>query len=436
MKTHYLQIANLLLAVVLLCACTNEVEDAFDQSASIRLQSTIDQVKTVLKSADYGWELEYYAGSELTYGGTVFILKFDGQTVSADCSLLPGQTSTSLYKVTNDQGPILSFDTYNPLLHYYSTPSGREYEAKGGDFEFVVDSVGADRIKLIGKKSHNTMYMRRLQASADDYATQTIHIFDHFVDSIQGTIAGVPIKGKFDLTSKSLMISSSGDTTVRMPFAFNNQGLRFYRPIMVNGQPLQTLLYDPATKTFTSSDPGFETLQLQGIAYPSDYMSFSLYEGDYSLVFDGSKRTDVSLVANRLEGNYRLKGLSRHYDLVLNYHPQSGTLTLGSQQIGEVNGNPVYFVCYDVDQTSGGLSLIDEQQFTLTWNKNRFYPSLSFSATHPNLNNCNSGLLIYVYYTEDNSVAAALMEDSEWTVNGSPLIQRLKQMNKKSRIEN
>ena len=46
-------------------ACTSEVDDYFDQSATQRLSATIDRARQILRAAPYGWEFEYYPGRNL-----------------------------------------------------------------------------------------------------------------------------------------------------------------------------------------------------------------------------------------------------------------------------------------------------------------------------------------------------------------------------------
>ena len=66
---------------------------------------------------------------------------------------------TSLYKMTTDNGPVLSFDTNNYAFHYFATPSGSSrnlygesglYQAYKGDFEFMILSATADEVVLKG----------------------------------------------------------------------------------------------------------------------------------------------------------------------------------------------------------------------------------------------------------------------------------------------
>ena len=412
-------------------ACTNEVEDYFDQTAFARLMSTIDHARQVLRSAEYGWEFEYYPGSTLSYGGIVYTVRFDSLAATVSSSLIADSTVTSYYRLTNDNGPVLTFDTYNELFHYYSTPSSSEYQAKGGEFEFVIDSIADDFISLYGKKTHNTMYMRKLKASPNDYAARTIDIYDHFVDSIVGNIGTAEMQAKCNPTNRSITVMSGGDTTT-VHYTYTNRGIRLYRPLRLGGLSVQTFDFNTESNLFTCTDPGITDVQLQGIPYSGNFMNFSRYEGDYILAYEGAS-VDVKLTPNRMEGTYILSGLSPKYTLTLRYDAETGDLRLGSQVVGESNGRTVYWVCFDY--VDGYLSLYDEGQFTIRWNGNRFYPRFNFSATNPNVLNCNGGLLIYLYYNDAGNLAAAVLDDTAWLTNGSQQFRGLASLNRKTRLD-
>ena len=437
---NYKYLISGICVVCALAACTPKVDDYFEQTASARLKSNIDRTYQILRSAEYGWEFEYYPGEDLDYGGIIYTVKFDSLTAAVSCSLVPDSVETTLYRMTNDNGPVLTFDSYNSLLHYYSTPSSGEYQAKGGEFEFVVDSIADDFVSLYGKKTRNAMCLRKLTSESKDYATKTVGVFDHFVDSIRGTIGGVEVSGKCNPTNRTISLTvpsvfsdnASGNDTVNVHFAFTDKGIRLYRPLTLGGQKVQNFAFDQETKQLTCIDAGAESVQLEGIPYANDFMSYSMYEGDYSLVYTNGP-ADVSLIPNRLEGTYLLHGLSPKYDLKLHYDSSTGNLTLGSQQLGERDGKSIYWVCFDYDQ--GFLSLIDEGQFTIQWNKNRFYPVFNFRPTAPNILNCTGGLLIYVYLGEDGNAKADIVDDASWLTNGNAQFAAIKSLSKKSRIE-
>lgn len=419
-----------LVALVATTSCTSDVDDYFDSSASQRIKQSLDETRQVLRSAEYGWEFEYYPGYELEYGGVVYTVRFDSLTATVGCSLLPDSVATSYYRLSTDNGPVLTFDTFNPLIHYFATPSSSEYEAKGGDFEFVIDSVATDFIRLYGKKTHNTMYMRRLNASPEEYAQHTVDIYDHFVDSIHGTIGTAELTAAVDPVSRSLACISGRDT-FELHYTYYNEGIRLYQPLHIGGLSVQSFRYDIDTNAFSCADEGAEDVQLQGVPYAADRMNFSLWEGDYTLRYDNNTAS-VHLKANRLEGNYLLQGLSPSYDLVMHYDKETGNLTLGSQIIGEQAGRTIYWVCYDYNE--GNLSLDDEGQFTISWNGNRFYPVFNFHTTNPNVLNCDGGLLIYLYYDEEGQLSAAIVDDESWMTNGSQQFRSLTSLNRRTRL--
>ncbi len=158
----------LLLSTLLLQSCLKDQEDIFDKSSSLRMQEVLDKTKATLTSNKNGWALDYYPNRKLTYGGIAYAIQFEG-TEATVYSQESDKSETSLYKLTNDDGPILSFDSYNSLMHAYATPSSGEYEAKDGDFEFIIMDVQDTLITLKGKRSGNMMYMHRLSQPAQDY---------------------------------------------------------------------------------------------------------------------------------------------------------------------------------------------------------------------------------------------------------------------------
>ena len=158
----------LLLSTLLFQSCLKDQEDIFDKSSSLRMQEVLDKTKAALTGNENGWSLDYYPNRNLTYGGIAYAIQFKG-TEATVYSQEADHSETSLYKLTNDDGPVLSFDTYNSLIHAYSTPSAGEYEAKDGDFEFIIMDVQDDLITLKGKRSGVQMYMHRLNESAEKY---------------------------------------------------------------------------------------------------------------------------------------------------------------------------------------------------------------------------------------------------------------------------
>ena len=116
------KLSLLLLALpLLMTSCLKDDDEVFSESASQRLQKALDEARTVLRSSEKGWVMDYYVGDDSSYGGYAFTVKFDSLTVTASSELTKG-AATSYYKLTTDNGPVLTFDTYNDVLHALATP--------------------------------------------------------------------------------------------------------------------------------------------------------------------------------------------------------------------------------------------------------------------------------------------------------------------------
>ena len=145
--------------------------------------------------------------------------------------------------LTNDDGPILSFDTYNSLMHAYATPSSGEYEAKDGDFEFIIMDVQSDLITLKGKRSGNMMYMHRLSKPAKDYIADIQSIEERMAS---GKYAFV-VNGDSILVKRSLNIFTftdpkTGEST-KMHFITTTTGFEFKDSVNIMGKTVTGFTY-------------------------------------------------------------------------------------------------------------------------------------------------------------------------------------------------
>ncbi len=171
-------------------SCKNEEDDIFDASAAQRLDTYKKEYSADLTSNGGKWLMEYFPSDEER--GYVFVMTFstDGSVVVSGQNVWLGNQFTSdvsLWSVIADNGPVLTFNTYNKVLHEFSTPeditgdyqptdpdTGAEIDEQGtghgGDYEFVIIGLSDDgnSMHLTGKKTLHDIYMYRLDASTDE----------------------------------------------------------------------------------------------------------------------------------------------------------------------------------------------------------------------------------------------------------------------------
>ena len=107
------------------------------------------------------------------------LMKFEGEdvTIMSDTKVQgfndktetqAGERVTSKFTLIADQGPVLSFSTYNVLIHYWSEPKGGlDVDGYAGDFEFVITDARENEVTLKGKKHGTIMHMTKLANDVD-----------------------------------------------------------------------------------------------------------------------------------------------------------------------------------------------------------------------------------------------------------------------------
>jgi len=183
MKTKYLLIGFALAS--LLCACNRDEKSLFEQSAAERAQAALDNANAVLLGSPTGWECLYFANRESR--GYNLILEFhkDGSVKATAKNELTTKNqlksdSNSVWVVTYDYGPILSFNTYNSVLHAWADPMP-DGDGLLGDYEFLILSATPERVVLKGKKHSGYTILRPMpEMEAEDYFAACNAKFDSF----------------------------------------------------------------------------------------------------------------------------------------------------------------------------------------------------------------------------------------------------------------
>ncbi len=155
-----------------------EEPDIFDDNASERLENAKKLYTETLTDKGGVWAMEYFASE--SEPGYVYVMKFNTNgsvEISGDNKWVAEglgssetfATETSLWEVLTDDGPVLSFNSYNHIFHIFANPEDipdTEADEQGygheGDYEFDLMKVQNDTLFLSGKKYRMPIIMYRL----------------------------------------------------------------------------------------------------------------------------------------------------------------------------------------------------------------------------------------------------------------------------------
>ncbi len=408
--------ALLALAATGLGACTTEVEDAFDTSASERIEQKTLECKTLLTSAEYGWMIEYYPDSQQSYGGSTYAAKFDtdgsvtvtGQ-IAVEISGDVTQTVTSHYSINASSSVLLTFDTYNEYLHYWSDPDffgGNDFD---GDFEFAYVSGNAQEMIFRGIKTGNRIVFTALEEELVSSIQSIADIENAVADKLyyayrwnagEATAAQADEEGNEEGNEEGdgeetpventpvLYSSDEGNLLTyypdgdlegayeTYPYAFTSEGIRLYNPVTIDGITVQEFAWDDEAEHFVSIDAKdaagtAKTVTLDGF-HADGFLHYDQFIGTYSVpcfssYYERNTTLRVTLTEKSRYHSYTLHGLDAAgmFDIEVAYS-KTGMLSINTQGAGTYRGMAV-MLC---PLTTDGY---------LTWS-----PVAGFNLTHNN----------------------------------------------------
>lgn len=310
---HIILCLTMALQMFLLQSCLKDDEKVYGDEAGDRVEKYLTNAKSVLTSAEHGWHLSYFPHRQLKYGGFNYALKFtDDDNVTVWYEEEPGVTHTSTYAMVGDDGPVLSFDTYNEFMHYYAKPSQGEYEAKDGDFEFILLEVTENKITLKGKRSGNIMYMTRLEVPAATYMQklEDAKALYHIYGGGTATVDGEEYSAVFDMQNRRLTINNpAGESIATRTYIFTEKGIQLADTIKVGSTIMKDFIFNSNTDTFEASGVSF--------ALENTFKNYNEFIGTYTIKELGKT---VTIKADTINKTYIVSGLTymgtpiAHYD--------------------------------------------------------------------------------------------------------------------------
>ena len=411
MKKIFSILLTAAVSVFVFSSCVKDDEELFEKSASVRLSEALTTAQKVLTGASNGWAMYYYPDPDQSYGGYMYTMKFTDTEVTVASELFD-EAYTSLYKMTTDNGPVLSFDTNNYAFHYFATPSGSSrnlygesglYQAYKGDFEFMILSATADEVVLKGKRTGNTIKMVPLSGDMQAYAKDVAAMAEAvFVSTFNGTIGSDEAEVYLDLSSRWAYIELKGekyadaeDGSAESAYMFTEKGIKLYKPVTVGPYEIDELVWDGDKQSLVSPSGSAVAVNLVG-SLPEGWHPYNDFLGKWSLLcFDGAyTHKGVEIVEDIKGKSYLIKGLSDQFDVKATYNLGSGQISINVQTVGN-NGTYDVLMCawdsnagYITWNTAIGMSGkfvapsegAEEDGSTIQWSDNGVWGSYTVDA--------------------------------------------------------
>lgn len=267
------------LAACLLVSCSQEEEAVYGKGNSYakRTGETSTEYVNLLEGAANGWLLSMYVGTGQQYGGYNYILKFHQGKVTA-LSEATTEEDTSLYTLNFSEKSILTFDTYNKVLHQFVEPSALFPEGKIGDNQLVIQSYENGVFTLKGQRSNNLMTLRKLEGEATAYLTKIRERQSLFrvSDAYPITINGKEVDFELQPSNRQF-IAREGTTVIKKAYIYTENGFKLYEPITIAGKTFSEFTLSADNSEITADDASIKTRMVY------NNLPFDFYNGNIKI---------------------------------------------------------------------------------------------------------------------------------------------------------
>ena len=328
-----------------LSSCKNEIDEIFDEDAVARLDKAKAEYVDILTSNGGKWQMQYYANSNEP--GYVYLMTFrtDGSVtisgknewigyVEGESLKVPTYGSqTSLWEVVTDNGPVLSFNSFNKYFHLFADPedipsmSDEDTDETGygheGDYEFDLMRYSNDTLYISGKKYGIDMIMTRVDGNVDDhvYMDEVVAMADSFFNAkIPQVYINLPNDTRWIVkngASSILKMFREGADEISTAEYHNiiitHDGLSFMNPITLDGYTIQNFIRQ-ADGSLLCRDDNTTTMTADDLSNVFRISTF-VWKADTAQV-GGVFASQISALKNELNsyGKRKLQSIQLSYD--------------------------------------------------------------------------------------------------------------------------
>ena len=372
MKKIFLYI-TILAGVFSMSSCLQDTDSKFDDSALVRVKEALIEYNEVLQGATNGWSMEYYPGPNRMWGGFNLLVKFEENnkvSMQSFLGIMPHNNASetileqdkvynSSYSMLMGDGPMISFDTFNDILHYFSEPKTTvgEGQARGyrGDYEFNLYEVSKEKVVMRGRKTNNWIVMTPIPESVtwDSVIEETEKLDTEALFNVASVVENGTKVGTATLLGERTLVfrDMEGTTLSSSPFTLTSNALSFYHtsPAKTPTSEVGRLEWDGSN--FVSKDG---TIKLE----PQSQTPLKQLHSLMPLYFSGGENMSESMQGQFEQSALLLmfNGIS-YYEIQLDYLDDAGTYL--RLDIPLVLGGSLYTAYVVLEYTEEGDDVIN-----------------------------------------------------------------------------
>ena len=367
------------LMVATLPSCLKDDRANFSGSPAARLDEAVKVNKQILESAPNGWSLGYYAGRNYSGPGFTLTLKFkDGKAYIMGDNKDATTVGVSEYDVVKDQGVVLTFPTYNSVIHELAGASQGYPEGLQGDYEFAILEANSNFIRLRGKKWKNEMILTPIKnQTQEEFIQKVLTIREGMTTNNYHFILGKDTlsAGEVNVDTRRLT-AKINNVSYDLAYNLTDTGLNLSSPIKIGSKEYSSFTWNEADKSFNNGELSIR------LYIPKSHKSIDFWANKtWILQMDNPpgvrKRLVTTLHLTAKPGSNTLEGeltfLDKKYKIgAIPYDPSTGTISLIGQPIPDARyANGIAFI--PVGEGQGSPTLLDKQadshRLTFTWNE-------------------------------------------------------------------
>lgn len=295
-------------------SCNYKEEETFTKKASERTVNSLDSYKNTLENDGY-WLLTYYPEQyrvgywvypyqpevfatdkdfpkfHRSIGGYNFLIKLKNGEVTASSEVsYTNAEETSFFTYDITEGPTLSFDTFNSVLHHFRFVSPTFPNARGGETDFIILKYENDTFTLRGRTSNNIMTLKKFTGDRETFLNKIRENSNalQYKGLSPINVGGTEVTLKLFPSYRQLtFIYDNNQKYVQSPFIITEKGIKFYEPVKINGVTFDEFYFNDDKTALVTPDGSISSNFITSAITLSSNASY--------ITFDSSNASDKAI---------------------------------------------------------------------------------------------------------------------------------------------